>query len=283
MQRHHFIAWQYFVSLAALGIAGLASIPALLAENAPPATVPAGYRLVWSDEFDHGSVPDPSKWGYETGYVRNHELQYYTTRPENVRVEDGCLVLEARKEAIPLNDGSDKVTAYTSGSIMTLHKAAWKDGRIEVRAKFSVARGTWPAIWMVGADEPKVGWPKCGEIDVMESVGFDPDHIYGSIHTAQNGHTGTTRKFAVKDLASDFHIYGIDWNAERIIFSVDHHDYFTATNDHKAAVDWPFTKPFYMKLNFAIGGDWGGTKGVDDSAFPHKMLVDYVRVYQPIR
>src|SRR5579883_2123378 len=165
------------------------------------------WKLVWSDEFDHPGLPDQSKWTYETGYIRNHERQYYTrARPENARVEGGRLIIEARKERYPIparsaqaggrSDDARPADAaeYTSASLTTQGKAAWAHGRIEVRAQLPSGRGTWPAIWTLGTDIDQVGWPRCGEIDIMEFVGFDPGTIHANVHTAKYNHAKKTNK-----------------------------------------------------------------------------------------
>ncbi|MCW5981275.1 MAG: glycoside hydrolase family 16 protein [Bryobacteraceae bacterium] len=242
----------------------------------------AEWRLVWSDEFDAPGAPDPAKWKYEQGYLRNGESQYYTTgRPENARVENGALVIEARKEAYPTAAGGQ--AEYTSASLITDGTAAWRYGRVEVRAKLPTGRGTWPAIWMLGSNIHQVDWPNCGEIDIMENVGFDPDTIHGNIHTEAYNHASGTNKgarIAVARPFESFHVYAIEWFEDRIDFFVDERKYFTYLNEKTGAAAWPFDQPFFLILNVAIGGSWGGQQGIDDSIFPQRMEVDYVRVYQ---
>ena len=236
-----------------------------------------GWQLVWADEFDYNGLPDSTKWGYEEGGIRNHEKQYYTReRQENAHVANGHLILEARKE--PFKDYD-----YTSASINTKGKASWTYGRIEVRAKLPTGFGTWPAIWMLGANYGDVGWPKCGEIDIMENVGFDPDAIHGNIHTETYNHvkgTGKGAEILISKPYDGYHIYAIEWTADKIDFYVDDHKYFTFANEGTGDDVWPYDKPQYLLLNIAIGGDWGGRYGIDDNIFPQQMLVDYVRVYQ---
>ncbi len=241
-----------------------------------PANAPAGWTLVFSDEFDRAGALDASKWGYETGYIRNKEAQFYTTRAENVRAEDGNLVIEARKEPY---QGYE----YTSASINTLGRFEFLYGRVEVRAKIPTGNGTWPAIWMLGVNRKEVGWPACGEIDIMENVGFDPLKIVGSIHTAAYNHTIGTQKSANVTVANPwegFHVYAMEWYADRIDIFVDGQKYFTFRNEGTGSATWPFDKPQYLLINLAIGGSWGGQKGIDDARFPHRYVVDYVRVYQ---
>ena len=244
---------------------------------APAADLP-GWKLVWSDEFDQNGAPDPAKWGYEKGLIRNGEKQYYSDqRRENARVEDGKLIIEARKET--LGGGQ-----FSSASLISRAHGEWTYGRVEVRAKLPDARGTWPAIWMLPADHGQVPWPKCGEIDIMEHVGHDPGLIHGTLHSEAFNHIKHTQRSATLKVAtasSEFHTYSMDWSAERIDMHIDGKTY--ATFDRKPAdttAEWPFNKPFYLILNLAVGGSWGGQKGVDESAFPQRMEVDYVRVYQ---
>lgn len=235
------------------------------------------WKLVWSDEFDASGLPDPKKWSYEVGRVRNRESQLYTeARKENARVEDGSLVIEARREK---REGAE----YTSASLHTKGKGEWKYGRIEVRAKLPTGRGLWPAIWMLGTSFKEVGWPRCGEIDIMENVGFDPDTIHANIHTQAYNHvkkTGKGSKTTVARPHEEFHVYAVDWQEDRLDFYVDGKRYFTYENDKKGAASWPFDRPHYLILNTAVGGSWGGQKGIDDTVFPQRYVVDYVRIYE---
>jgi beta-glucanase (GH16 family) len=255
--------------------------------------VAAEWTLVWSDEFEQSGLPDPSKWTYERGFIRNNELQFYThDRLENVRVQDGRLIIEARKEQFPNSawqQGSRRWqlsrenAQYTSGSITTEGKASWKYGRIEVRAKLPTGRGTWPAIWMLGVNHKEAGWPRCGEIDIMENVGYDPDVIHANVHTQAYNHVKKTNKgnkTTVSKPYDDFHVYAVEWHADRMEFFVDGRNFFSFANENTGVETWPFDQPFYLILNIAIGGGWGGTKGVDESIFPQRMEVDYVRVYE---
>jgi beta-glucanase (GH16 family) len=237
------------------------------------------WKLVWSDEFDEPGLPDPAKWSYETGMLRNHEKQFYTRDRENARVEDGHLVIEARKEKREKGD-------YTSASLNTHGHGDWTYGRVEVKAKLPAARGTWPAIWMLPGDIGKVGWPKCGEIDIMEHVGYDPAVIHGTLHSEAYNHVKHTQrssKVRVPAFATDFHTYSMEWSGEKILMEIDGKVF--ATFDKKpgdGVAQWPFDKPFYLILNLAVGGDWGGVKGIDDAAFPQRMEVDFVRIYQKL-
>jgi beta-glucanase (GH16 family) len=267
------------LALAVPACGGGASRAASTPASTPGASAtptPAGFKLVFSDEFEASGALDATRWGYEIGYVRNDEKQYYTSRLENVRAEGGMLVIEGRKE-------SYQRYGYTSASVNTLGRFALRYGRVEVRAKLPSGRGTWPAIWMLGTNIARAGWPACGEIDIMENVGFDPLRIHASVHTAAYNHTIGTQKTAsrlVPDPAADFHVYAMEWYPERIEAFVDGARYFTFRNEGTGSRGWPFDEPQYLLINLALGGAWGGQQGLDDSRFPHRYLVDYVRIYQ---
>ena len=241
-------------------------------------------KLVWSDEFNYNGLPDSTKWGYDIGKGcpqncgwGNNEQQYYTAnRLENARIEKGKLIIEARKEIF-------SEAGYTSARMVTKNKGDWKYGRIETRAKLPKGRGMWPAIWMLPTKWEYGGWPTSGEIDIMENVGYLPDSLYGTVHTgAYNGMKGTQKSKGVlrKDLSKAFHIYSIEWTPKSISFFIDNEKYNVFVNEQTGVQAWPFDKEFHLLLNIAVGGNWGGTFGVDDTTFPQKMLVDYVRVYQ---
>ncbi len=243
----------------------------------PPESFDDQWELVWADEFNYNGLADENKWDYEVGFVRNREKQYYTkARPENARVENGALVIESRKEKYENGE-------YTSASLHTWRKAEWLYGRIEVRAKLPTGRGMWPAIWMLGANRDKVGWPACGEIDIMENVGFNPDTIHANIHTKAYNHvkgTGKGAKTQAKEPYNRYHVYAIDWHEDRIDFFLDEEKYFTFKNEGTGNDTWPYDKPHYLILNAAIGGAWGGQKGIDDTIFPQEYRIDYVRVFK---
>jgi len=261
-----------------------------------PLTLTAGdWQLVWSDEFNEPGLPSPERWGSEEGFVRNNELQCYTrARRENARVENGQLILETRKERYKnphfdpaASGGSRRRTQeyadYTSASLITRNIASWQYGRVEVSAKLPTGKGFWPAIWMLGMDREKVGWPACGEIDIMENVGFDPDTIHGTVHTAKYNHTKNTQrggKITIKRPFAGFHVYSVEWSADLVQFFVDGQRYFEFKNEKTGKDAWPFDQPMYLILNVAFGGGWGGQQGVDDSNMPQSMQIDYVRVYQ---
>ncbi len=236
------------------------------------------WTLVWEDNFNGSGLPDKDIWSFEEGYIRNKEAQYYTKeRTENARVENGNLIIEARKD----NWQGNKIT---SASVHTYGKKSVLYGRVEVRAKLPTGSGTWPAIWMLG-DVVKngTGWPACGEIDIMENVGFDPEIIHANIHTKAYNHVkGTNKgnKIEIDKPWEDFHVYAIEWFEDKIDFFVDDTKYFTFENEHTGNAAWPFDKPHYLILNLAIGGGWGGQEGVDESIFPQKYYIDYVKVYK---
>lgn len=237
----------------------------------------ATWTLQWHDEFEGTGLPDSTKWGYEHGFIRNNEKQFYTRRrAENAHLENGNLVITARKETY--QDAN-----YTSASLRTKGKASWTYGRIEVRAQLPTGRGMWPAIWMLGTNIDTVGWPDCGEIDIMEYVGFEPDTIYANIHTEAFNHVdGTAKGSSIHVEAPDetFHTYAVEWTPERIDFFVDDQNYFTFENTGGGVAEWPFDQPFYLILNAAVGGSWGGQEGIDDTIFPQSYRIDYVRVYE---
>jgi beta-glucanase (GH16 family) len=236
-------------------------------------------KLIWSDEFNYNGLPDHSKWSYDTGNSGwgNRELEYYTRdRLENARVENGRLIIEIRKELF----GS---ASYTSARLVTKNKGDWKYGRVDVRAKLPKGKGIWPAIWMLSTGNKYGHWPHSGEIDIMENVGYIPDTVYGSIHTGAFNHvigTQKTKGYLVKDLSEEYHVYSIDWDPKKIRFYIDNHLYQQFDNDNQGPEHWPFDQPFHLILNCAVGGNWGGKYGVDDSIFPQKMEIDWVRIYQ---
>ncbi|WP_088341680.1 family 16 glycosylhydrolase [Robiginitalea sediminis] len=228
--------------------------------------------LIFEEAFDTDGAPDPAVWNYDLGTGNNGwgngESQYYTDRPENVIVEDGLLKITARAEAF---SGSD----YTSSRIQSYQKFEFQYGRVEVRAKLPTGGGTWPAIWMLGADFETNIWPAAGEIDIMEHVGNDQDRIFGSTHDpnnfAGNARTGST---VVTGVSDDFHVYAMEWTAEEIRFFVDDQEYHAVTNNSGL----PFNKDFFLILNVAMGGTFGGA--IDPGFTASTMEVDYIRVYQ---
>jgi beta-glucanase (GH16 family) len=250
--------------------------------------MPAGFRLVWSDEFAVDGLPDSTKWDYDiernmAGWF-NNELQYYShARLENSKVEGGNLVITARKEdlsAIGVTDWGGQ--RYSSARLFTKGKASWTYGFIEARAKLPCGVGSWPAIWMLSAP-PQSTWPDDGELDIMEHVGFDQGVVHGTAHTgAYNGSRGNQRsaQMTVADVCDQFHRYQLTWTASRITIGIDDHNYYSYKNDGSGNPEWPFDSAQFLILNIAVGGDWGGQQGVNDAIFPIEMDVDYVRVYQ---
>ncbi|MFN4316259.1 MAG: family 16 glycosylhydrolase [Chitinophagaceae bacterium] len=238
----------------------------------------AEWTMVWQEEFDYTGLPDSSKWVAEEGGHGwgNNELQYYTRgRLENMRVENGMLTIEAKKENW---EGKE----FTSARLITRGKADWVYGKIEVRARLPKGRGTWPAIWMLGAKQP-LHWPDDGEIDIMEHVGFRPGYIHASIHTRKYNHilgTQRTDTTIVNDFAENFHNYQLEWTSDSVIVSVDDQPFFRTANDGGGYEAWPFDNAMFLLLNIAVGGNWGGQQGVDENIWPQKMEVDYVRVWQ---
>ena len=236
-------------------------------------------ELVWADEFDQDGLPDSTRWSYNVGGGGwgNSELQYYTDkRMENARVEDGKLIIEAIKE-------SYQGSAYTSARLVSKLKGDWLNCTVEARAKLPGGKGTWAAIWMLSTDQSYGSWPASGEIDIMEYVGYDVGKIYGTIHTKAYNHTLGTQKggnTTLTDETDTFHVYKMTWTQEKIEFYVDNTKYYTFNNPHIDYTTWPFDKRFHLIMNLAVGGSWGGSQGVDPTAFPARMEVDYVRVYQ---
>ena len=268
-----------FLSRSALfGAVVLGLAPAVNAQSAPG---PAGWRLVWADEFAREGAPDPAKWTCDVGGDGwgNREKQFYTdVRPENVRVENGRLIIEARKESFKGND-------YTSARLVTKNKGDWDHGRFEIRAKLPAGRGTWPAIWMLPTvwDLGDGHWPDVGEIDIMEHVGHDPGLIHASTHSRLHQWRKNSQRTAtllVPDATTAFHTYALEWEAGEIRMYIDDRLYFTSRRDGGDWQSWPFFRKFHLLLNVAVGGDWGEVKGIDPAAFPQRMEVDYVRVYE---
>jgi beta-glucanase (GH16 family) len=254
------------------------------------------WELLWSDEFDYEGRPDPDLWYIENWppLVANSEDQAYTTRSRNVRVADGLLTIEAHKEEYA-------GARYTSARIRSVGEGDVHYGRVEVRARLPGGVGTWAAIWMLPRDPyfyaTNCGpgddihgtascnaWPNSGEIDIMEYVGFQKNHIHGTVHNEAhyfikwNQHKG---RILVDGVEDEFHVYSLEWSPEKIDIFVDDSLYFSYMNEQLGWQAWPYDKPFYVILNLAVGGDWGRAGGpIDDDIFPQQMLVDYVRVYQ---
>ena len=244
------------------------------------ADVPAGYSLVWSDEFDGNGLPDQTKWNDDTFANTfdpgNGELEYYTQgRTQNENQSGGVLTITAIKED-RTGDPNYAGQHYSSARIITQNTASWKYGYFEVRAKLPCGAGTWPAIWMLGIGN---NWPATGETDIMEQLGKDPNTIYGTVHdTSNQAHNGDGSSTTVANACGSFHNYELTWTADQMQIAVDGVVYDTYVNAHTGSDQWPFDQPQYMILNLALGGSWAGP--VDDSALPQSLVIDYVRVYQ---
>jgi len=240
----------------------------------------ADMTLVWSDEFDANPV-NTQNWTFETGTGDwgwgNNELQNYTNG-NNAEIVGGKLIITARK----VNDLTE-TGSYTSTRMITRGKKEFRYGRIEIKAKLPAGKGVWPAIWMLGANLSTVGWPACGEIDIMEYVGYEPNTVHSTVHTtAGSGGNGSGSSKTLTTCEEEFHIYGLIWTAQSLIFYTDTpesvtHTYAPAT---KTAENWPFNEPQFFIFNLAIGGTWGGAQGIDNTIFPQTLEIDYVRVYQ---
>ncbi len=266
-----------------------ASAPAAAATSPiEPSHAPKGYELVFADEFNVGSVPEPAKWRFDVhrnaqGWY-NQEKQYYSSgRPENARIEQGNLVIEARAETLDRarypDWGGQK---YTSARMITQGLGDWTYGFYEIRARYSCGRGTWPAIWMLPSD-PAVQWPDGGEIDIMEHVGYDPTVVHQTLITkAFNYKSGAqqTTAFTIPDACTKMHRYQLLWTPDFIVLGVDDAPKFMLKKTRSDRSRWPYDRPMHLLLNVAVGGEWGGQKGIDPAAFPARMEVDYVRVYQ---
>ncbi len=262
---------------------GLFKIPTHASYQEPEIPTPAGYALVWHDEFNDAgdsrgkaALPNTAEWWYETGGSGwgNNEIQTYIAA---VSGTDTCALI---------SDGTLKIIAKKSGahvySIRMNTNRSWTYGYFEARLKLPGGKGTWPAFWMM----PKnyTSWPEDGEIDIMEEVGVDPNVIHSSIHCKAYYHSVNTQKTAKKTVPTaetEFHVYAVEWTKDFIKGFVDGECYFEFYNDYRGNYDtWPFDNPFYLKLNLAWGGDWGGWNGVDDTALPAVYEIDYVRVFQ---
>ncbi len=234
---------------------------------------PKGKKLVWEEQFNAKEL-DLNNWNVELGDGcpncgwGNNERQLYTN--ENQKLKNGFLVITAKKE-------DEK---YTSSRITTKGKKEFQYGYFEARAKLPVGAGIWPAFWMLGANIDKVGWPKCGEIDILEYVGKEPHTVFTSLHTQDShGNTINTKKTVIETIEQGFHLYAIDWNSDKIDFYVDNQLVYRFQPDNKTEAVWPYNQPFYFLVNMAIGGNFGGP-AVDDSIFPQEFKIDYIKVYQ---
>ncbi len=272
-----------FASVALVPLfSGILSAADLTTNSTVEADAPVvNLRLVWSDEFNQpdGSGVNLTKWSYETGGNGwgNNELEYYTDRTNNVRIEDGKLVIEARSE----NFGGKK---YTSARLLTKNKFSWTYGRFEARIKIPRGQGIWPAFWMMGTNIGSANWPTCGEIDIMENIGKEPGTVHGTVHgPGYSGDAGIGGPATLPDgaiMADNFHVFAVDCEPDRITWLLDGRPYFSITPERLPQNRrWVFDQPKFLLLNLAVGGGWPGYPDAT-STFPQQMIVDYVRVYE---
>lgn len=246
----------------------------------------AEWRLIWSDEFNgpSGSPVDLTKWSFDIGGGGwgNQELESYTNRPANARLQGGELVITALKETFT---GADKITRnYTSARLVTRSKFAQSYGRFEARMKIPFGQGIWPAFWLLGTDLEAAGWPTCGEIDIMENIGKEPSLVHGTLHgpgySGANGISASHKLPGSQKFSDDYHVFAVDWEPNSIRFYVDGILYATRTPaDLPSGKTWVFNHPFFLILNVAVGGGFPGNPDAT-SVFPQVLRVDYVRVYQ---
>jgi len=273
-----------FISFILVACSTIAPEPTPTATQAPtPMPSPAaewereGWIIAWRDEFD-GPELNLKNWTFDIGGGGwgNQEWEAYTNRPENIRVEHGMLVIEARKED-ELIGGRE----YSSARVKTQGLHTWQYGRIEARIKLPYGQGIWPAFWMLGDDLARKGWPAAGEIDIMEFIGKEPDHIYATVHApGYSGGSGVGSSFVTSadSLKNDFHLYAIEWEENEIRWYFDDQQYFKVTAQD-VPDEWVFDHPFFLILNLAVGGRWPGYPD-ETTVFPQFLYVDYVRVYQ---
>lgn len=238
-----------------------------------------GYTLAWNDEFN-GTNLDPNVWNQEigngTGGWGNNELEYYTNSTKNTFLSNGNLIIEARKEAI---GGFN----YSSGRMTTQNKKSFKFGRIDIRAKLPVSKGMWPALWMLGDNITSLGWPACGEIDIMELIGTFLGRVHATMHwkpvSGTNTSNGGLFNLPSGDFSQAFHVYSIVWTTDTIKCYVDDQLFFTNTLANVAPANYPFNANHFFIFNVAVGGNWPGPPD-GSTVFPQRMFVDYVRVFQ---
>lgn len=272
------------IIVAALGVLGVTAVTAMTHNNRAEEEeilIPEGYtRLVFDDEFDINGLPDTTRWNYEQGYIRNGELQYYTAG-KNAVCRDGLLIIEARADSAEING---EICPITSASLTTKDRSTWKYGYVEVRAKLPSSLGTWPAIWMMPQEDSYGRWPRSGEIDILEHVGYNPDKIHFSAHTERFNHmlgTQRTHQTDAPEAAGQFHVYGLKWTPDRLTWLYDGKEQYAIDREPDSDwTTWPFDIDYYLILNLAFGGGWGGAEGVDINSLPQRYEIDYVRVFQ---
>lgn len=246
----------------------------------PKAAKKPGYTLLYSDEFNGTGKPDSTKWTFEArpkGWVNGEQQTYTDATRDNAVLRDGNLVITGKKD-YPTGDTS---APWSSARLISKNKMDFLYGKIEVRAKLPKARGSWPAIWMMPTESKYGKWPRSGELDIMEHIGNKLDSVFSSVHTeSKNWMNGGLQSGTriVKDVNTTFHVYGLDWTPDSLVFTYDGQQCFTMVNPKTNAKDWPFDQPFYIILNVAIGGGLGGA--ITDEDWPDSMVVDWVRVYQ---
>ncbi len=256
------------------------------AEETDPSAARPGWTLVWSDEFDGdaGTQPDPAKWVHDLGGGGwgNAELETYTDRPENAAHDgEGHMVITAREETFTGHDGIER--PYTSARLKTQGTFSTQYGRIEARLKLPTGQGIWPAFWMLGDAITEVGWPRCGEIDIMEHIGHEPTRVFSALHAP--GHSGPNPLSSHYDLPDGqrfpdgFHVFAVEWGPDAIHWEVDGHRYHTRTPADAQPHDWAFDVPMFIILNVAVGGHWPQYPD-ETTVFPQTLMIDYVRVYE---
>lgn len=255
----------------------------LSCSSSKKSTADTRWKLVWGDEFNYTGMPDTNKWTYEVGGHGwgNNEKQYYLkSSPENSYVKEGNLHIVALKKDF-------STSHYTSAKLSSWKKFSFQYGKVEARVQVPKGKGTWPAVWMLPETimNNKEPWPLCGEIDIMEHVGKDPDMIHTTLHSQLYNHvkkTQVTHFDTIKNVATSFHVYAMEWTPDYIRFTIDGQLFFNSLKGENDRIftneGWPFDKPYFLLLNLAIGGNWGGD--IDDQIFPAEMLVDYIRVYK---
>lgn len=272
-----------FISSAVV-LAAVATVGVSMAASASDGAVriPEGYsRLAFADEFDTPGAVDTTRWSFERGYLRNGELQYYTPCQNAYVDKEGHLVIEARSDSAFIDGATRPVT---SASLTTHGHHDWRYGYVEVRAKVPASLGTWPAIWMLPSDSRYGRWPRSGEIDIMENVGFNPDNIHFSAHTERFNHMhGTQRTKVIQrpDAVNQWHVYAVKWTPDNITWLYDDEpQYSVSRSEGDDWTAWPFDADFYLIINLAFGGGWGGERGVDVSSLPQRFEIDYVHIFE---